>query len=93
MLFKVLSRIVIRVCFVLTHNSRDSLARLAGPQDKSQDKYDDPTAKIWSVYMSEATPHDKALIESWSKDMDGILIFVCLFTSLLGSWNRLIQYV
>lgn len=28
--------------------------------------------------MAEVTPHDKALVESWSKDMDGILIFVRL---------------
>ncbi|KZP12367.1 hypothetical protein FIBSPDRAFT_687824, partial [Athelia psychrophila] len=42
-------------------------------------------AQIWSVYMSEATSHDNTLINSWSKDMDGILIFVSLFTSLLFS--------
>lgn len=42
----------------------------------SHDSYDHPSTKIWSVYMSEATPHDRALIDSWSKDMDGILIFV-----------------
>ncbi|KAF7981971.1 hypothetical protein HWV62_30783 [Athelia sp. TMB] len=37
---------------------------------------DDPSIKVWSVYLSEAALHDKALVESWSKDMDGILIFV-----------------
>ncbi|KAF7981992.1 hypothetical protein HWV62_30825 [Athelia sp. TMB] len=41
----------------------------------TQDTYDHPTAKIWSVYMSEAAPYDNATIESWLKDMDGILIF------------------
>ncbi|KZP12354.1 hypothetical protein FIBSPDRAFT_754951, partial [Athelia psychrophila] len=35
----------------------------------------------WSVYMSEAAQHNKALIESWSKDMDGILIFAGLFSA------------
>ncbi|KAF7981956.1 hypothetical protein HWV62_30753 [Athelia sp. TMB] len=48
---------------------------------KTQEADDHPTAKVWSVYMSEATPHDKALVESWSKDMDGILIFAGLFSA------------
>jgi hypothetical protein len=38
--------------------------------------YDDPSSKIWSVYISEASVHDKALVESRKSDMDGILIFV-----------------
>jgi len=40
------------------------------------DNYDDPSSKLWSVYVSEALQYDKALIESWKGDMDGILIFV-----------------
>ncbi|KAF7967941.1 hypothetical protein HWV62_32477 [Athelia sp. TMB] len=47
----------------------------------AQDTYDHPTAKIWSVYMSEAAPYDNATIESWLKDMDGILIFAGLFSA------------
>ncbi|KZP12382.1 hypothetical protein FIBSPDRAFT_684071, partial [Athelia psychrophila] len=35
----------------------------------------------WSVYISAATVHDKALLESWSKDMDGIIIFAGLFSA------------
>ncbi|KAJ7453760.1 hypothetical protein FB451DRAFT_1050045, partial [Mycena latifolia] len=31
--------------------------------------------KIWSVYVSEAEKYDKALVESWRSDMDGMLIF------------------
>ena len=42
---------------------------------KSSD-FDHPTSKIWAVYNSETAPFDKDLIESWTKDMDGILIFV-----------------
>jgi Family of unknown function (DUF6535) len=38
--------------------------------------YDDPSSKIWSVYNSEASVHDKGLLEGWKSDMDGILIFV-----------------
>ncbi|KZP12361.1 hypothetical protein FIBSPDRAFT_836277 [Athelia psychrophila] len=51
-----------------------------------QDQYDHPTAKIWSVYMSEANPYDKALIDSWSKDMDGILIFAGLFSAVVTTF-------
>jgi hypothetical protein len=28
------------------------------------------------MYVNEAWLHDKALVESWKSDMDGILIFV-----------------
>jgi hypothetical protein len=28
------------------------------------------------VYISEAEKYDKALVESWRSDMDGLLIFV-----------------
>jgi hypothetical protein len=42
--------------------------------------YDDPSSKIWSVYVGEADGHDKTLVESWKADMDGILIFVRRFS-------------
>ncbi|KAJ7481923.1 hypothetical protein FB451DRAFT_1085629, partial [Mycena latifolia] len=32
-------------------------------------------AKIWSIYISEAEKYDKALVERWRSDMEGILIF------------------
>lgn len=38
--------------------------------------YDDPQAKMWSLYISEAEKFDRALADSWKDDMDGILIFV-----------------
>jgi hypothetical protein len=37
---------------------------------------DDPSNKIWAVYVTEASLHDKDLVERWKSDMDGILIFV-----------------
>ncbi|KAJ7894829.1 hypothetical protein B0H13DRAFT_1512865, partial [Mycena leptocephala] len=33
-------------------------------------------AKLWAVYVSEADKYDKALVESWKSDMDGLLIFM-----------------
>lgn len=40
------------------------------------ESYEDPSSKIWSVYVAEANIFDKALVESWKGDMDGILFFV-----------------
>jgi hypothetical protein len=31
---------------------------------------------MWAVYVAEAEKYDKALIESWKRDMEGMLIFV-----------------
>jgi hypothetical protein len=33
-------------------------------------------AKLWAVYVSEAEKYDKALVETWKSDMEGLLIFV-----------------
>jgi Family of unknown function (DUF6535) len=38
---------------------------------------DEPaSAKLWAVYISEAEKYDKALVEGWKSDMEGLLIFV-----------------
>ncbi|TFK41930.1 hypothetical protein BDQ12DRAFT_732689 [Crucibulum laeve] len=44
-------------------------------------KYDNPSAKLWSVYLSEARKYDKALAHNWKGDMDAILIFAGLFSA------------
>ncbi|KAJ7866720.1 hypothetical protein B0H13DRAFT_1453486, partial [Mycena leptocephala] len=40
----------------------------------------------WSVYVSEAERYDKALVESWKSDMDGLLIFAGLFSASLTAF-------
>ena len=45
--------------------------------------YDDPAGKIWSIYVAESEKFDRALVESWKGDMDGMLIFVCIHTSFI----------
>ncbi|KAJ7268271.1 hypothetical protein C8J57DRAFT_1509472 [Mycena rebaudengoi] len=40
-------------------------------------------AKIWSFYIAEAKKCDKALVNSWRGDMEGILIFAGLFLANL----------
>ncbi|KAJ7284472.1 hypothetical protein C8J57DRAFT_1708940 [Mycena rebaudengoi] len=44
------------------------------------------SAKLWAVYISEAEKYDKALVESWKSDMDGLLIFAGLFSASLTAF-------
>ncbi|KAJ6628285.1 hypothetical protein B0H10DRAFT_1778403 [Mycena sp. CBHHK59/15] len=41
---------------------------------------------MWGVYVGEAENYDKALIESWRCDMEGILIFAGLFSASLTAF-------
>ncbi|KAJ7153255.1 hypothetical protein C8R46DRAFT_1301513, partial [Mycena filopes] len=43
-------------------------------------------AKIWAVYIAEAERYDKALVESWKSDMEGMLIFAGLFSASLTAF-------
>lgn len=43
---------------------------------ETDDNWDDPSNKLWSIYMTAAEKHDTALTESWKVDTDGTLIFV-----------------
>ncbi|KAI0272294.1 hypothetical protein BC834DRAFT_789218, partial [Gloeopeniophorella convolvens] len=40
----------------------------------------------WSVYVNECQKQDKALVESWKGDMDGILIFAGLFSAVITAF-------
>ncbi|KAJ7926920.1 hypothetical protein B0H13DRAFT_1571834, partial [Mycena leptocephala] len=42
--------------------------------------------KLWAVYVSEAEKYDKGLVESWKSDMEGLLIFAALFSSILTAF-------
>ncbi|KAK6984942.1 hypothetical protein R3P38DRAFT_335618 [Favolaschia claudopus] len=56
-------------------------------EEISERNHDDEAgAKIWSVYISEAEKYDKALVESWKNDMDGMLIFAGLFSAILSAF-------
>ncbi|KAJ7669446.1 hypothetical protein DFH06DRAFT_184597 [Mycena polygramma] len=43
-------------------------------------------AKLWAVYIAEAETYDKALVESWRSDMDGMLIFAGLCSATLTAF-------
>ncbi|KAJ7235796.1 hypothetical protein C8J57DRAFT_1377409 [Mycena rebaudengoi] len=42
-------------------------------------------AKLWAVYVSEAEKYDRALVESWRRNMEGILIFAGHFSAIPNS--------
>src|SRR5262245_26325832 len=44
--------------------------------ERPKDSLDHPSGKIWSIFLSEAGKHDKALTRGWKDEMDSILIFV-----------------
>ncbi|KAJ7469341.1 hypothetical protein B0H11DRAFT_2238402 [Mycena galericulata] len=44
------------------------------------------SAKLWAVYVSEAEKYDKALVETWRSNMDGILIYAGLFSASLTAF-------
>ncbi|KAJ7616391.1 hypothetical protein FB45DRAFT_801230, partial [Roridomyces roridus] len=53
----------------------------------SQDDPDELAgSKLWAVYISEAEKYDKALVERWKSDMEGLLIFAGLFSASLTAF-------
>ncbi|KAJ7446122.1 hypothetical protein FB451DRAFT_1188881 [Mycena latifolia] len=50
--------------------------RGTSPPKKVNDPNEEAAAaKLWAVYISEADKYDKALVESWKNNMEGMLIF------------------
>ncbi|KAJ7078745.1 hypothetical protein B0H15DRAFT_788744, partial [Mycena belliarum] len=47
---------------------------------------DESYNKIWSVYNKEAEKYDKALMESWMRDMKGVLLFAAIFSASLTAF-------
>ncbi|KAJ7725918.1 hypothetical protein B0H16DRAFT_1781391, partial [Mycena metata] len=47
---------------------------------------DEPCSEIWAVYISEAEKYDKALVDSWRGNMNGMLIFAGLFSAILTAF-------
>ncbi|KIK52823.1 hypothetical protein GYMLUDRAFT_265244 [Collybiopsis luxurians FD-317 M1] len=47
---------------------------------------DDACSKLWNVYISEAERYDRALLEGWRSDMDGMLLFSALYSASLTAF-------
>ncbi|THH13693.1 hypothetical protein EW146_g6555 [Bondarzewia mesenterica] len=61
----------------------------SGKENEEPDKlkdYDARPSPLWSVYMKEAESHDKALIETWKDDMEGVIIFAGLYSASLTAF-------
>jgi hypothetical protein len=62
--------------FYLLHQTLTLANQVPGRFKPSSD--DDACYKLWNMYIGQAQEYDKALIESWKSDMDGMILFVCL---------------
>jgi len=51
------------------------------PEDSSEEHkdFDDSANALWSLYEKEAKNRDEAQIQTLKDDMDGVLIFVCIY--------------
>ncbi|KAJ7142042.1 hypothetical protein C8R43DRAFT_954388 [Mycena crocata] len=56
-------------------SSADSPATSISDNHERVDSGEFASAKLWAVYISEAEKYDKALVEGWKSDMEGLLIF------------------
>ncbi|KAJ7217584.1 hypothetical protein B0H12DRAFT_1153678 [Mycena haematopus] len=54
--------------------------------DHRFDPQEAAAAKLWAIYISEAEKYDRALVESWKSDMEGLLIFAALFSAVLTAF-------
>ncbi|KAJ7885553.1 hypothetical protein B0H14DRAFT_3735984, partial [Mycena olivaceomarginata] len=63
-------------------------AVVATPPDTHEqvDRDELASTKLWAAYISEAEKYDKALVERWRSDMDGLLIFAGLFSASLTAF-------
>ena len=54
--------------------------------------FDDNANAMWSLHLSEAKSHDEARIHSLKDDMDSVLIFVRVYTSIITVFCRLMHF-
>lgn len=69
---------------ILTNNQSGNDAPSNFPKDSSEEPkdFDDSANALWSLYEQEARNHDEAQIQTLKDDMDGVLIFVCVYDYL-----------
>ncbi|KAI9511931.1 hypothetical protein F5148DRAFT_1167603 [Russula earlei] len=52
----------------------------------SQTIHSDPSAKIWTLYLSQAKMVDDERAQSWTANTDGVLVFSGLFSATVASF-------
>ena len=55
--------------------------------------FDDNANAMWSLHLGEAKSHDEARIHSLKDDMDSVLIFVCVYISVIIIYPDLMHYL
>ncbi|KAI9511939.1 hypothetical protein F5148DRAFT_184342 [Russula earlei] len=63
----------------MNHHRRDT--GLTG-----QTMYSDPSAKIWGLYLSQAEKFDKDHSDSWTANLDGVLVFTGLLFATIAAF-------
>ncbi|KAH9960015.1 hypothetical protein BC827DRAFT_1133867, partial [Russula dissimulans] len=58
----------------------------SGESHQEPKDFDDGANDLWSLYGREARGHDVARIQALKDDMDGLLIFAGLFSSVLSAF-------
>ena len=65
------------------HQPGINVARMPGKQPTIDPGFDESAKPLWSLYAKEVKEGDQALMDSITKDMDSLLLFVrSLFFSL-----------
>lgn len=67
----------------------DTASHQEAPEVRMIGDFDDSANALWTLYGKEAKSHDESRIQTLKDDMDGVLIFVRLYsvcsTSRLGN--------
>ncbi|KAJ7476490.1 hypothetical protein FB451DRAFT_1087239, partial [Mycena latifolia] len=69
-----------------TSSMDSSSLSTASSAPHSADRDELAGAALWAVYISEAEKYDKALVDGWKSDMEGLLIFAGLFSASLTAF-------
>ncbi|KAI9462668.1 hypothetical protein F5148DRAFT_212707 [Russula earlei] len=64
----------------------DETRRYPRESHGERNDFDDSANDLWSLYGREARSHDEARIHTLKDDMDGVLIFAGLFSSVLSAF-------
>jgi len=73
-----------KVCVYIRHDTAmrftlEMVALVDTDSDRALSGDEDACSKLWAVYIGEAGKYNKDLMISWKQDMEGLLIFVCVY--------------
>jgi len=68
------------------HGTENDPSRSLGESHQEHKDFDDGANDLWSLFGKEAKSHDEVQIQALKEDMDGVLIFAGLFSSVLSAF-------